>query len=83
MESGDLGDIVVWANSGTQYQEAVRQEMLLDWESEDYYDDDGGSILENYGQDIMEYFPLALESNRQINNEMVGDNHIYGIGHGM
>ena len=30
MESGDLGDIVVWANSGTQYQEAVRQGMLLD-----------------------------------------------------
>ena len=45
MESGDLGDIVIWANSGTQYQEAVKQGMLLDWESEDFYDDEGGSIL--------------------------------------
>ena len=83
MESGDLGDIVIWANSGTQYQEAVKQGMLLDWESEDFYDDEGGSILENYGQDILEYFPTALESNRQINNEMTGKNNIYGIGHGM
>ncbi len=83
MESGDLGDIVVWANTGTQYQEAVRQGLLLDWESEDYLDPDGGSMLDNYGQDIKKYFQLGLESNRQINDEMIGNNKIYGIGHGL
>ena len=32
MESKNLGDIVVWGADGDQYQEAVRQGLLLDWE---------------------------------------------------
>ena len=34
MESGNLGDIVVWGNDGDQYQKAVNAGLLLDWEED-------------------------------------------------
>lgn len=70
MESGDLGDIVMWGNNDIQYQEAVRQGRLFNWESED--------LVKNYGPDIVKYFSQALETNRSINE----DNKVYGFGHG-
>lgn len=78
MESGHLGDIVVWGTNGPQYQEAVTKGMLFDWEDE--------NLLENYGKDIKNTFPTALESNRDINKGIVNDStngKIYGIGHGL
>ena len=35
MESGNLGDIVVWGADGDKYQDAVSQGLLLDWEEDD------------------------------------------------
>ncbi len=32
MESGNLGDIVVWGSNGDDYKNAVAKDMLLDWE---------------------------------------------------
>ena len=68
MENGDLGDIVVFGANGDQYKNAVSQGLLFDWESED--------LVKNYGTDIENYFPDALESNRELNS----DNAIHGIG---
>ena len=71
MESGDLGDIIAWGSNGDQYQDAVNKGMLFAWEDED--------LLATYGQNILEYFPEALEANRELNS----DGQIYGIGHGI
>ena len=69
MEEGDLGDIVVWGADGDQYKNAIAAGLLLDWEEDD--------LLSEYGSDILNYFPNAVEKNRSIN----GDGKVYGIGH--
>ena len=56
MESGNLGDIVVWGADGDQYQNAVAQGLLLDWE------EDG--LAEEYAPYIWENYRTALEANR-------------------
>ena len=69
MEEGDLGDIVVWGADGDQYKNAIEAGLLLDWEEDD--------LLSEYGADILNYFPNALEKNRSINP----DGKIHGFGH--
>ena len=69
MENGDLGDIVIWGSNGDEYQAAVDQGLLFDWEEED--------LLANYGKDILKNFPNAVESNRSLNS----DGKIHGFGH--
>ena len=56
MANGNLGDIVVWESSGSDYQNAVTADMLLDWE------EDG--LLDEYGSYIKENMSLALEIGR-------------------
>lgn len=68
MESGDLGDIVVWGSDGSQYQQAVEAGMLYDWEAD--------NLLHEYGPYIEEHMPNALEKNRELNGGTV-----YGFGH--
>ena len=68
MESGSLGDIVVWGANGTDYQNAVQKGMLLDWEQFD--------LGKTYAPYIMENYQAALESNRSIG----GDDKIHGFG---
>ena len=69
MESGNLGDIVVWGTDGEDYQEAVKQGLLLDWE------EDG--LCEEYAPYVWEHFQPALDSNRVKS----GDGKIHGFGH--
>ena len=69
MESGNLGDIVVWGADGDQYQAAVAQGLLLDWE------EDG--LVEEYAPYIWENYQTALEANRAKNS----DGKIHGFGH--
>lgn len=71
MESGDLGDIVVWGSNDTNYQNAVDQGLLFDWEEED--------LLKEHGPYIAETFANALEANREINK----DGAIHGFGHNL
>ncbi|MBR2822348.1 MAG: extracellular solute-binding protein [Clostridia bacterium] len=71
MESGNLGDIVVWGSDGDNYQQAVKQGKLLDWE------EDG--LAEEYAPYIWKNYQLALESNRARNE----DGKIHGFGHGV
>ncbi|MDR2750964.1 MAG: extracellular solute-binding protein, partial [Clostridiales bacterium] len=69
MESGSLGDIVVFGHDGDEYTQAIQGGMLFDWESED--------LLNDYGQYIQANMQKALEKNRVVS----GDGHIYGFGH--
>lgn len=71
MESGDLGDIVVWGSNDTNYQEAVKQGLLYDWEEDD--------LLNEYGPYIAETFGDALDANREINS----DGLLHGFGHNL
>lgn len=71
MERGDLGDIVVWGSNGSEYQQAVELGRLFDWEEDD--------LLENYGDNILNYFSAAVEANRELNE----DGKVYGIGNKM
>ncbi len=68
MESGNLGDIVIWGNDGDEYLEAVNQGLLFDWEDED--------LLSEYGSYIEENMENALEKNRNLSGGT-----IYGFGH--
>jgi multiple sugar transport system substrate-binding protein/putative aldouronate transport system substrate-binding protein len=69
MESKNLGDIVVWGADGDQYQEAVRQGLLLDWEEDD--------LVQDYAPYIWENYQMALNANRVKS----GDGKIHGFGH--
>lgn len=68
MESGDLGDIIVFGSDGTQYKEAVDKGMLLDWNEDDLLATEGAYINDNMQK--------ALEKNKSINSD--GKVHGYG-----
>ncbi|MDR1686993.1 MAG: hypothetical protein LBS21_00070 [Clostridiales bacterium] len=67
MESGDLGDIVIFGDNGGGYQDAAAAGMLFNWE------EDG--LLDDYGAYIKENFELPLEQNRSLTGT------VYGYGH--
>jgi putative aldouronate transport system substrate-binding protein len=69
MESGNLGDIVIFGNDSDQYLEAANKGMLLDWE------EDG--LLDEYGAYIKENMPKALDKNRALTES----GKLYGFGH--
>ena len=71
MESGNLGDLVIWGNDSDDYLDAAEGGYLFDWEDED--------LLKNYGPYINEHMKQALEKNRGIS----AANKIFGFGHGV
>ena len=72
MESGNLGDIVIWGNDSDDYVNAVKAGMLYDWEED--------NLLSEYGSYINDNMKLALEKNRNIPG---CDGKIHGYGHGV
>ena len=68
MESGNLGDIVVFG-SENDYMQARDAGLLFDWEED--------NTLADYGAYIKEHMPYALEKNRN----MSSDGKIYGLGY--
>lgn len=68
MESGNLGDIVLFGSDGEEYARAYQNGMLLDWNEDD--------ILSDYGPYIKENMAEALEKNASIS-----DGTVYGFGH--
>jgi multiple sugar transport system substrate-binding protein/putative aldouronate transport system substrate-binding protein len=68
MESGDLGDIVVFGDNGTDYQNAVSAGLLYDWNEDD--------LLADYGEYIAENMSHALEYNASYSGGTT-----YGFGH--
>lgn len=73
MESGDLGDIVVFGSTGNQYQRAATSGMLFDWNEDD--------ILSDYGPYVKAHMPYALENNANLNESIGAGNVVYGFGH--
>jgi len=67
MESGNLGDLVIWGNDQEDYVNAYKAGMLFDWEDE--------NLMDNYGPYIKEHMPFALEKNKKISNGT-----LYGFG---
>lgn len=73
MESGNLGDIVIFGSNGSDYQRAAREGMLFDWNEDD--------ILSEYGSYVKENMPYALENNANFNESFGAKNAVYGFGH--
>ena len=63
MESGNLGDLVLWGNDSDEYQQAVSKGMLFDWNEADILSDDGPYIKQN--------MPYALEKNANLSGGTV------------
>lgn len=68
METGNLGDLVIWGNDQEDYVNAYKAGLLFDWEDED--------LLTNYGPYIKENMPFAIEKNK-----LISDGDLYGFGH--
>lgn len=68
MESGNLGDIVIWGDDSDQYHQAIEKGMLYDWNEDD--------LLAEYGSYIKENMPYAIEKNATNS----GDGKVYGYG---
>ena len=67
MESGNLGDLVIWGNDSDEYLQAIDKGLLYDWNEDD--------LLDEYGPYIKEHMPAALDKNQQISGGTT-----YGIG---
>ena len=75
MESGFLGDIVVFGGDGENYTRAIEAGMLYDWN----YDD----LLKEYGPYIYENMQDALNKNAKLSESVTGTPTVYGFGHGV
>lgn len=71
MESGDLGDIVIFGNDGDDYQQAANNGMLFDWEEED--------LVKNWGSFIYKNMSAAIDKNKNITGTMYGFGHDVGL----
>lgn len=71
MESGDLGDIVIFGSDGGDYITAIENGMLYDWNEDD--------LLQKEGTYIYENMQKALEKNAKINP----DGKVHGFGYGV
>lgn len=74
MESGNLGDIVVWGHDSDQYPLAVKNGLLFDWESDE--------LLDTYGKDIKKMMPDALAKNKKLTSTITDgkSDALYGFG---
>lgn len=73
MESGNLGDIVVWGSDGENYTRAIEAGLLYDWNED--------NLLEEYGSYIYENMQAALAKNASISESVTGESTVYGFGH--
>ncbi|HWT76237.1 MAG TPA: hypothetical protein VN258_16175 [Mobilitalea sp.] len=71
MESGSLGDIVIFGSDSGKYLEAIDKGMLFDWNED--------NLLTDYGSYIKENMSKALEKNAGISS----DGKVYGYGYGV
>lgn len=75
MESGHLGDIVVWGGDGENYTRAVEAGFLYDWNTDD--------LLKEHGPYIYEHMQEALKKNQELTKTITGgaSDTLYGFGH--
>ena len=74
MESGNLGDIIVWGADADRYANAVKGGLLYDWNEDD--------ILSEFGSYIKEKMPDAITRNQGLTKELTNGERdcLYGIG---
>lgn len=65
---GDLGDFMLFGTDTDQYQYAISNGLLLDWEKD--------NLLNEYGSYIAENMQKAIEKNRKTSG-----GHVYGFGY--
>ncbi len=73
MESGNLGDIVIFGSNGSNYQRAAKEGMLFDWNEDD--------LLSEWGSYIQQSMPYALQNNINLNESVGAGSVLYGFGH--
>lgn len=75
MESGDLGDIVVWGKDNDKYPDAVNAGLLYDWNEDD--------LIGEFGQYIKENMKDALKKNQELTSTLTNGERdtLYGFGH--
>jgi len=75
MENGDLGDIVVWANDSDKYPNAVKNNLLYDWNEDD--------LLSDFGPYIKDNMKEALKKNQELTSTITDGarDTLYGFGH--
>lgn len=69
MESGNLGDIIIFGDDNDKYLEAANKGMLLDWNED--------NILSDYGSYIKKHMKLALQKNASLTKS----GKVYGFGY--
>jgi len=67
MESGFLGDIVIFGNDGDDYRDASAAGLIFDWEED--------NLLWEHGAYIAEHFMHALNKNKAITGTLHGFGH--------
>ena len=74
MGDKDLGDIIIWGDRPDQYKQAIEAGLLYDLE------EDG--LIGEYGKDIVENMPNALDANRELTKTITNgeDETLYGWG---
>ncbi len=74
MESGDLGDILVWGNDSDKYPTAVKNGLLYDWNEDD--------VLSDYGPYIKKHMSAALKKNQELTATITdgASDKLYGFG---
>mgnify|MGYP005960218505 FL=1 len=74
MESGDLGDIVIFGNDGDDYTGAVKAGVLYDWNEDD--------LLKKEGKYIYKNMPDAIKKNENLTAKITDGKKkaCYGIG---
>ncbi len=73
MESGNLGDIVVWGSDGENYTRALQAGLLYDWNEDD--------LVKEHGPYIYENMQPAMKKNAAISQSVTGKPTVYGFGH--
>ncbi|MDT8719075.1 extracellular solute-binding protein [Clostridium sp. 19966] len=68
MASNDLGDIVIFGAEDQRYREAIKSNLLLDWTQD--------NMINEYGKDIMNKFPKAIEKSK---NNFGNGKSVFGI----
>lgn len=74
METGDLGDIVVFGNDNNEYVQAVNNKALYNWEED--------NLLKDYGPYIKKHLSAALKKNKNLTKQITKgkSDALYGFG---
>ena len=74
-QKGDLGDIVIWGSDSKDYVDAVKNNLLLDWNEDD--------LLTDCGPYIKKHMSDALKKNSGLTKTITDGERdtTYGIGH--